>query len=35
MESNKPKTRDIKWRLINPRLKRYKIKTNEPKTKEI
>ena len=34
MEANKPKTRDIKWRLINPRLKRSKMETDKPKTKE-
>ena len=27
--------RDIKWRLMNPRQKRYKMETDEPKTKEI
>ena len=35
METNKPNTRDRKWRLINPRQKRYKMESNKPKTKEI
>ena len=33
MESNKPKTRDIKWSLINPRLNSSKMETNKPNSK--